>query len=285
MNGKTICITGANSGIGFHTAQELARAGARVILGVRNREKGENAAVRIRTEIPGAQVDVFPLDLSSRKSIESFAGRVREATSSLDVLVNNAGQMSSRFETTEDGFELQVGVNYLGHFLLTRLLLDRLKQAPEGRVIHLSSSAHYGGKIDFERFRADKGRYKGMPAYAQSKLANVLFASELARRYPDIRSYSLHPGVVGSNIVRPDKLGWLFTIGWTLFKPFTFSPKRGAKTSLFLATATPAPEPNGQYFDEHQHPMKPSRLARDTQVARELWETSERLWREAGATI
>ena len=285
MNGKTICITGANSGIGFHTAQELAKEGAKLILGVRNREKGEATAAKIRKSVPGAAIETLPLDLSSRQSIESFAKQVRGMAPSLDMLVNNAGLMSAGFETTEDGFELQIGVNYLGHFLLTHLLLDPLKEASAARVIHLSSSAHYGGKLDFERFRADKGRYKSMPAYAQSKLAIILFASELARRYPEIRSYSLHPGVVGTNIVRPDKLGWLFTIGWTLFKPFTFSPKRGAKTSLFLATTTPAPEPNGQYFDEHQHPMKPSRLARDEELARELWETSERLWREVGATI
>ena len=152
-------------------------------------------------------------------------------------------------------------------------------------MVTVSSSAHYGGKIDFDRFRKDKGRYKGMPAYAQSKLANVLFAAELARRQPWLRSYSLHPGVVASDIVRGESQRWWMALGWTLFKPFTFSPKRGAKTSIYLATVLPVPEPNGQYFDEHQHAMRSSRLSRDEDLARELWDLTERLWREAGAVL
>ena len=283
MNEKTVCITGANSGIGLHTALELARQGARLILGVRNQGKGVETIARIREAVPGAVVEAAPLDLSSRESIESFAGQLQKMTPSLDVLVNNAGVMSGGYATTPDGFEWQIGVNYLGPYLLTRLLLDRLKEAPEPRVVNVSSAAHYGGKIDFERFRSDKGRYKGMPAYAQSKLAVILFASELARQYPDIRSYSLHPGVVGTKIVRPDRNGLLLNIGWALMKPFVLSPKRGAQTSVYLVAATPAPEPNGQYFDEHKRAMKPSRLAQDAQLARELWEVSAQFWKEAGA--
>ena len=285
MEEKTACITGAGSGIGFHTALELARQGYRVILGIRNAEKAAISANEIRKAVPGSSVLPMTLDLSSRVSIEAFAAELSASVPSLDILVNNAGQMCSTYKTTADGFELQIGVNYMGHFLLTRLLHGHLKKSPEGRVIVVSSSAHYGGKIDFERFRSDKGKYRGMPAYAQSKLAKVLFAREFARRHPELRCYSLHPGVVASDIVRGENQGWLMTIGWALFKPFTFSPRRGAKTSVFLATASPPPERNGQYFDEHQHPMKPSRLAQDPELARELWEVSERLWREAGAKI
>ena len=283
MQGKTILITGANSGIGYETALALAEKGARVIIGVRRPEKGVAAAEKIRGQFPKAAVEVLPLDLSSCVSIENFADNIKERIPALDVLINNAGMMRSTYETTEEGFELQIGVNHFGPFLLTRRLLDQLKAAPEPRVITVSSSSHYGAKMDFERFRSDKGRYKGMPAYGQAKLANVLFASELARRHPEIRSYSLHPGVVGTRIVRPEKAGWLFTLGWTLFKPFTFSAKRGAKTSIFLATTAPPPEPNGQYFDEHQRAMTPSRLARDEDLARELWEISEQMWKEVGA--
>ncbi|MCB9285661.1 MAG: SDR family oxidoreductase [Lewinellaceae bacterium] len=283
MKGKTVCITGPNSGIGFYTAQELARQGARLILGVRNRETGDATVARIRTAVPEAEAEVATLDLSSRRSIEDFAEQVRRMAPRLDILINNAGVMGSVYTTTEDGFEQQIGINFMGPYLLTRLLLDNLKAAPEPRVVHVSSAAHYGGKIDFERFRSDKGRYKGMPAYAQSKLAVTLFASELARRYPDIRSYSLHPGVVATRIVRSERNGWLFALGWTLMRPFVLSPARGAKTSIYLATVAPPPEPNGQYFDEHQHPMKPSRLAQDEELARVLWERSEQFWKEAGA--
>lgn len=283
MEAKTACITGANNGIGFQTALELTRCGFRVILAVRNLEKGNASAEEIRKTVPGSQAITMALDLASRASIEAFVSEVKQNFSQLDVLVNNAGQMCSAFERTEDGFELQIGVNHFGHFLLVMLLLDLLKMAPDPRVITVASSSHYGGKIDFESFRSDKGRYRGMAAYSQSKLAGILFATELARRHPELRSYSLHPGIVASDIVRGEKQGWLLTIGWALFKPFTFSPRRGAKTSVFLATAVPPPEPNGQYFDEHQHIMKPSRLARDGFLARKLWELTEKMWREAGA--
>jgi len=285
MEGKTVCITGANNGIGFQTALELARRGYRVILAVRNLEKGKVSAEEIRKKVPGSQAVPMALDLASRASIEAFASQMKQDFPKLEVLVNNAGQMCKAFERTEDGFELQIGVNHFGHFLLTMLLLGLLKKAPGPRVITVASSSHYGGKIDFERFRSDKGRYRGMAAYAQSKLAGVLFAAELARRHPDLRSYSLHPGIVASDIVRGERQGWLLAFGWTLFRPFTFSAKRGAQTSVFLATAVPPPEPNGQYFDEHHHIMKPSRLARDPLLARELWEITERMWREAGAKI
>lgn len=285
MNGKTVCITGANSGIGYHTALELARQGAKIIMGVRDPEKGNGAISAILQEVPGADLAVFPLDLGSRISIEAFARDVVENTQHLDVLINNAGVMYDTFQTTADGFECQIGINHFGPFLLTHLLLDLLRRAPASRVINVSSSAHFGAKIDFERFRSGRGKYRGMPAYAQSKLANVIFTREMARRYPEIRSYSLHPGVVATRIVRPGRGGWLLTLGWNLMKPFSFSPKRGAKTSIFLATAHPAPEPNGQYFDEHQKAMRPSRLAQDEALGRALWDMTVGMWREAGAAV
>ena len=285
MDNKAAVITGAGSGIGFQTALELARLGFRVVLGVRTLEKGHMAAEKIRNAVRGADVVAWELDLAARVSIEAFAAKVVHDFPALDVLVNNAGRMTSGFQTTEDGFEMQIGINHFGHFLLTRLLMEPLERASAARVITVASSAHYGGKIDFERFRRDKGRYKGMAAYAQSKLANVLFAGELARRHPGLRSYSLHPGVVASRIVRGESQSWWLALGWNLFKPFSFTPKRGAKTSVFLATVNPAPEPNGQYFDEYQHVMRPSALARDANLSRELWEVTERMWREAGANF
>lgn len=285
MKGKTVCITGANTGIGFETALELAARGARIIMGSRNMTKGEAARARILQAFPEAQVDFIPLDLESRESIEEFARITVEKSPTIDVLVNNAGLIRMGYETTREGFEMQIGVNHMGHFLLFRRLLGALQAAPEARVLTLSSAAHYIGKLRFESFQGDKVQVKGMQGYAQSKLANTLFAREVARRYPAVRSYSLHPGLVASEFVSPEENGWLFTLGWKLIRPFSLTSRQGAQTTIHLATVTAPPEPNGQFFHRLSRAGSPSPLAKDDELANALWEESERLWRERGVVF
>jgi retinol dehydrogenase 12 len=173
----------------------------------------------------------------------------------------------------------------MGHFLLFRRLLGALQAAPEARVLTLSSAAHYIGKLRFESFQGDKVQVKGMQGYAQSKLANTLFAREVARRYPAVRSYSLHPGLVASEFVSPEENGWLFTLGWKLIRPFSLSSRQGANPTIHLATVSPPPEPNGQFFHRLSRAGSPSPLAKDDELANALWEESERLWRERGVVF
>ncbi|XP_077406217.1 retinol dehydrogenase 13-like isoform X2 [Vanacampus margaritifer] len=182
VNGKTVIITGANTGIGKETAQELARRGGRIIMGCRDMEKCEAAAKEIRGNTLNPHVYACHLDLASMKSIREFAERIKEKEKRVDVLINNAGVMRCPAWKTEDGFDMQFGVNHLGHFLLTNLLLDRLKESAPSRVINLTSLAYVVGKMDFEDLNWEKKKFDTKQAYCQSKLANVLFTRELAKR-------------------------------------------------------------------------------------------------------
>lgn len=271
---KIFCVTGANSGIGKATALGLARQGAQVIMGCRNLEKGELARREIISQTGNDRIDLLPVDLADFDSIRAFARDLTGRVPRLDVLVNNAGIYFNSFQTTRQGFEYLIGANHFGTFLLTTSLLDHLRKSEKPRVVTVSSAGHYGGAIRFETFREKPDKYLGFKAYSQSKLANVLFAAELARRAPDIESYSLHPGVVATNFITPEKNRWLYPL-WRIAPLLLWSAEKGARTSLYLATQPELKVPNGQYFDEYQTPRRPSKLAQDPDLARKLWEHTE----------
>ena len=186
--------------------------------------------------------------------------------------------ITDKLQFTKEGFEMQIGVNHLGHFLLTKLLIDLLEQAPTPRIVNVSSTAHYNGKINFNTFRGEIGaeKYKGMLAYGQSKLANVLFTKELARRHPQICSHCLHPGVVSTEIAGKSGNKKWWGIAWTIMSPFMLNSTKGAKTSIYLATSPEVLKINGKYFDK-QKEKEPSALAKDAALAKQLWEVSEEL--------
>ncbi|XP_067575285.1 retinol dehydrogenase 13 isoform X4 [Pseudorca crassidens] len=202
--GKTVIVTGANTGIGKQTALELARRGGTIILACRDLEKCEAAAKEIRGETLNHRVNARHLDLASLKSIREFAAKITEEEERVHILINNAAVMRCPHWTTEDGFEMQLGVNYLGHFLLTNLLLDKLKASAPSRIINLSSLAHVAGHIDFEDLNWEKRKYDTKAAYCQSKLAVVLFTKELSRRLQGtgVTVNALHPGVARTELGR-----------------------------------------------------------------------------------
>jgi len=276
MQDKTILITGGNDGIGRAAARELARRGAGLILACRSRERGQAAADEIRRQTGNERLRVVRCDLASFDSIREAAGEVAATQKHLDVLINNAGVFTSGLEKTEEGFEKQFGVNHLGHFLLTRLLLDRLQAAPAPRIVNVASLAHLRGDIDFDNLRGEKGadRYSAWGAYAQSKLANILFTRELARRYPGIDSNCLHPGTVSTQFGNK-ATNWYSSLLWTIIKPFMTSVDKGAATSVYLAAAPQVSGVSGAYFDEKQRQRNPSERARDDALAEKLWEVSE----------
>ncbi|XP_069919253.1 retinol dehydrogenase 13 [Oryctolagus cuniculus] len=279
--GKTAIVTGANTGIGKQTALELARRGARVILACRDMGKCEAAAKDIRGETLNHHVSARHLDLASLKSVREFAARIIAEEERVDILINNAAVMRCPHWTTEDGFEMQFGVNYLGHFLLTNLLLDKLKASAPSRIVNLSSLAHVAGHIDFDDLNWQTRRYDTKAAYCQSKLAVVLFTKELSRRLQGagVTANALHPGVARTELGRHTGMrGSTFsslTLGpifWLLVK----SPQLAAQPSVYLAVAEQVEGVSGRYF----HGLKEKAVApeaEDEQVARRLWDESARL--------
>ncbi len=285
LAGTTAVVTGANSGIGWHTAAELARHGADVTLAVRNREKGEAAAARMREGAVGA-VRVADLDLASLASVQAFADAWEGP---LGLLVNNAGLMTPpRYQQTRDGFELQFGTNHLGHFALTGRLLPALLAAPAARVVTVSSIAHHQGRPDVLDGNPAE-RYRPSSAYGNSKLANLLFAQELQRQAAlagvSLTSTAAHPGVSSTNLVTSEQgLGSLPGVRQVapLFLKLMFqSPKAGAEPTLYAATeALPGSYTGPQSLRESRGkpgPARLSRLARDETLAGKLWSLSEDL--------
>ena len=215
LDGKTVIITGGNTGIGKETAIDLAKRNARVILACRSQEKGKKAEVDVRRESGNNNVYFRKLDLASFKTIRQFAEEVLSEESRIDILINNAGVMYCSFQKTADGFESQFGVNHLGHFLLTNLLLDKIKQAPEGKIIAVSSIGHtLVSKLDLDSINSE-AHYSPYDAYHKIKLANVLFAKALAKRLADtsVTVNSLHPGVVNTELTRHFMIGKVSCLG------------------------------------------------------------------------
>ncbi|GCC22551.1 hypothetical protein chiPu_0000939 [Chiloscyllium punctatum] len=272
LDGQTILITGANTGIGKETARDLARRGAVIIMACRDTEKGEAAAKEITEETGNSYIVVKKLDLADTKSIQEFAKQINEEYQHLNILINNAGVMMCPYSKTVDGFELQFGVNHLGHFLLTYLLIDLIKQSTPSRIINVSSTAHTMGGINFDDLNSEKN-YSPMKAYAQSKLANILFTRELARKLEGagVLVFSLHPGVVRTELSR--HLNPAVRFGLTMLRPFTKSPSEGAETTLFCAVAEELEEETGQYFADCKR-ANCSQAAQDDEKAKKLWEVS-----------
>ncbi|XP_043933846.1 retinol dehydrogenase 13-like isoform X2 [Protopterus annectens] len=280
LDGKTVIVTGANVGIGRETAKDLAKRGARVILACRNLEQAAKAADEIRKESGNGNVTTKHLDLSSLASVRRFAKDVQESESALHILINNAGIMMCPKWKTEDGFEIQFGVNHLGHFLLTNLLLDLLKKSAPSRIINVSSLAHEKGKIHFDDINLDKD-YEPRKSYGQSKLANVLFTRELAVRLAGtgVSVYSLHPGVVRTELGRhifPTFALWKRMLGAPLLLFMMKTPLQGAQTTIHCATADDKDLISGTYFSDCA-PKEPAPQAKDDEAARKLWELSAQM--------
>lgn len=276
MSGKTVIITGANSGIGLEAAVGVAKLGGHVVMACRNATKAAAAHADVVQRSNGGSVEVLSLDLASFASIRSFAATALERFDHIDVLLNNAGLVMRTREETVDGFEATFGVNHLGHFLLTNLLTDRIVATPGSRIVTVASDAHkFAGKgLDFDDLQAT-GKYRPFNAYGKSKLANILFTRELARRLDGtgVTANSLHPGFVASNFGRSDALG---NIAMIVGRPFAISAERGALTSIFLASNPSVANTTGKYFYKCAE-REPNANGSNDAVANRLWTVSEEL--------
>ena len=273
IGGKTVLVTGATSGIGLEASVALARQGARVVMVGRDRAKTELAAVAV-TARAGVKPEAQLLcDFSSQASIRALAGQVLERCERVDVLVNNAGGVNKTRRLSADGIEATFAVNHLGYFLLTNLLLDRLVRSAPARVVTVASVGHRHGTLDFDDLGYERG-YSIMKAYARSKLANVLFAAELARRLEGtgVTSNSLHPGAVATNIWSGAPL-WAKPIILLLFRPFFISAEKGGSYIVRLAASPELDGVTGKYFEEGRR-VEPAPLAQDAALARGLWDVS-----------
>ncbi|XP_028281026.1 retinol dehydrogenase 12 [Parambassis ranga] len=280
LDGKTVLITGANTGIGKETSRDLARRGARVVMACRDLARAEQAAEEIRRSTGNGNVVIRHLDLASIYSVKQFAKEFLDSEDRLDILINNAGVMMCPKWLTEDGFETQLGVNHLGHFMLTNLLLPKLKSSAPSRVINVSSMVHRGGRIDFDDLFFSKRPYSPLESYRQSKLANILFSRELARRLrgSGVSSFSLHPGVIRTELSRHVE-GWFPLLGVLLRLPSLLlmkTPTQGCQTTLYCALMPGLERLSGRYFSDCAE-QDPAPEGQDNVAAGKLWEESARL--------
>ncbi|CAG0889205.1 unnamed protein product [Cyprideis torosa] len=280
LKGKTVLITGANTGIGKETALDLARRGGRVIMACRDLKKCKKAREEIILSTGNQHVVARECDLASFDSIRKFAERINQEEPQLNILINNAGVMRPPKSLTKDGLELQMGTNHFGHFLLTNLLLDKIKASAPSRIIVVSSVGHKRGRIDFDDLNADK-EYDARQVYCNSKLANNLFSNELARRLSGsgVTVNCLHPGIVRTELGRhmslyKSKWSWFFVypLVWILLK----SPEEGAQTTIRLAVDKTLEKTTGRYFSD-QKEVPQADQAYDEAVAKRLWDVSE-IW-------
>lgn len=269
LEGRTILITGSNTGIGRSTALALASRGASLYLAGRSKERMQPVLDEIRAA-GNERVVYLPLDLGDLASVRACAERFLATGDPLHVLINNAG-LAGRRGLTKDGFEITFGTNHLGPFLLTELLLERLKQSAPSRIVNVSSRGHYrAGRIEFAALTRPTATRAGLREYNVSKLCNVLHAKELARRLKGTRvtTYSLHPGVIASDVWR--EVPWPLR---SLMKSFMKSNDEGAATSIWCATALELAEQTGRYYDDCRE-KEPSALAKNEALAQELWQRS-----------
>ena len=280
IEGKTCLITGGTSGIGKGIAFGLAKMKANVILVGRDKAKCEAVVEEIWRNVSIStnknRVSYLLADLSSQASIHQLANEFLNRYESLDILINNAGVFLSRRLTTVDGIEYTFAVNHLAPFLLTNLLFERIKASNPSRIITTSSVAHRGAHINFDDLQFERGRYKGVEAYRQSKLANILFTKELARRSrgSGVTSNCFHPGGVRTNLVQSSP--WYYRLIWAIIDPFLVSPKKGADTAMYLASSSKVDNISGKYFVNRKQ-VDPSGLGNDHDAAARLWKISEEL--------
>ncbi len=279
MDGRTVVITGANSGVGRATAVAVAEVGAHTVITARSPERGGQALADIRRVSGSDRVDLVVFDLGDLASVRRGADEILGRFPRIDVLVNNAGLVQSDRRETVDGYEATFATNHLGPFLLTRLLTDRLVASAPARVVTVASTAHHGARrgLDFDDLQSTR-HYRGMRAYSRSKLANILFTEELAQRLSGtgVTANSLHPGTVASGFARDDDARGFLAFGIKVIKPFILTPEKGARTSVYLATSPEVAEVTGQYFVKCR-PRTPSPAARDQAAATLLWSVSEDL--------
>jgi len=277
IRGKTVLVTGATSGIGLEASVALARQGARVIMVGRNQAKTEAARADVASRSGSKEVSSLLADFASQASVRALADAVRSRADRLDVLVNNAGGVNKARTVTADGIETTFAVNHLGYFLLTNLLLDLVVKSAPARVVTVASVGHRRGTLDFEDLGFERGGYSIMRAYSRSKLANILFANELARRRAGsgVTSNSLHPGSVDTNIWSGAPL-WAKPIIQVLLRPFFISAEKGGERIVQLAASPELEGVTGKYFEDGKA-VDPAPLARDASLATRLWDVSARM--------
>ena len=274
--GKTALVTGASSGLGFEASAKLACLGAELVLVARDRRRGEEAVATIKKRSGSNAVSLMLCDFASLTQIRRLAGDVVASRSKLHILVNNAGSVNAKREVTEDGIERTFAVNHLGPFLLTNLLLDLLKKSAPARVVTLASIAQARGDMPFDDLQFERGGYAIMRAYARSKLANVLFTRELARRLAGagVTANCLHPGAVATNIW--SHAPWYVRPLLAMAKLFMISPEQGADAIVYLATSPDVEGLTGDYYERTRR-VAPSQIAQDDLTATRLWERSAAL--------
>ncbi|CAK8674464.1 retinol dehydrogenase 14-like [Clavelina lepadiformis] len=292
LDGKTVIVTGANNGVGFETAKDLAGRGARVIMACRNMEKAEEAKQKILEEVKGADLVLKKLDLASLESVREFAQDINENESRLDILINNAGIMACPQWKTKEGFEMQLGTNHIGHFLLTKLLLDLIKKSAPSRIVIVSSLAYKWGSMSWDNMMHEKD-YDPSRVYCASKLANVLHCRELTRRLEGtgVTCNSLHPGAVNtglqSHVNESSHLPFFQRMISKVMMPigqrfFFITPKQGAQTSIYCAIAPELDGVSGKYFNKCAEERLQAHALRD-EDAKKLWEMSEEWIKEKPA--
>jgi NAD(P)-dependent dehydrogenase (short-subunit alcohol dehydrogenase family) len=276
MKGKVCVITGATSGIGLVAAERLAAMGARLVLVGRDKARGEAALAQIRRQVPRAELRIHYADLSRLAEMNHLAAEIAALEPRIDVLINNAGAMFNERRVTQDGFERTFALNHMAYFVLSNRLKERLMAAAPARIVNVASDAHRGNTLDFGDLQSAHG-YRGFTVYGRSKLANILFTRELARRLAGtgVTANCLHPGFVATRF--GDNNSGLFRLGLGFAKRFfALSPEAGAETIVYLAAAPEVADVTGGYFAKSR-PATPTAAARDDTAARRLWEESARL--------
>jgi retinol dehydrogenase-12 len=274
LDGKVVIITGANTGIGKETARDLAKRGAKVIMACRDIEKAKKAINDLKQENKDSKLEIMSLDLSSLASVRKFAEDIYKQESKIDILINNAGVMMCPKSKTEDGFEMQFQVNYLGHFLLTLLLINLLKKSSNPKIINVSALLHHIAVIDFNDINLDNN-YSPLLSYARSKLAQILFTSELSRRLSEtkINVYCLHPGIIETELVRHrDKDSFSSKFMRFLFNPI--DAELGSQTTLYCALEDKLNTESGHYYSNCRRIRYMTSNATDDVSAKRLWHLS-----------
>jgi NAD(P)-dependent dehydrogenase (short-subunit alcohol dehydrogenase family) len=275
MNDKTVLITGASAGVGLQSAIGLAKLGAEVVMVGRDEGRTAQAAALVKSQTGNPAISYLLADLSSQKDVRKLAREFKDKYKKLDVLLNNAGAIFFSRRVSVDGYEMSLALNHLNYFLLTDLLLDMLKAGPSGRIVSVASRAHYRGHVDFDDLQIQRG-YNAMRAYSMSKLMNVLFTYELARRLQgtNVTANCLHPGFVASNFATNN--GWWVRLGMA-FMSGRISVEEGAKCSIYLASSPDVQGMSGKYFNYDMKETRSSEESYDEAEAKRLWDISEQL--------